>query len=72
MGEARRAVGPESHPRRRRGAGGWGGGPGGEGRDGEAAGAVGVEEQKRRLLKILCYTFVGVSFLTAIAVNFLP
>lgn len=29
-------------------------------------GAVGVEEQKRRLLSRLCYAFVGISFLFAI------
>lgn len=29
-------------------------------------GAVGIEEQKRRLLSYLCYGFVGVSFIYAI------
>lgn len=29
-------------------------------------GAVGVEEQKRRLLSYLCYGFVGLSFLFAV------
>lgn len=29
-------------------------------------GAVGVEEQKRRLLSQLCYAFVGLSFIFAI------
>ena len=33
-------------------------------------GAVGVEEQKRRLLKVLCYTFIVLSFFTAILNNY--
>jgi len=33
-------------------------------------GAVGVEEQKRRLLRTLSYAFVGIAFLTAILANF--
>jgi len=33
-------------------------------------GAVGVEEQKRQLLKTLCYSFVGVAFVIAIVTNF--
>lgn len=33
-------------------------------------GAVGVEEQKRRLLSYCCYGFVGLSFLYALVKNF--
>ena len=32
-------------------------------------GAVGVEEQKRTLLKVLCYTFIGLAFLTVLMQN---
>lgn len=34
-------------------------------------GAVGVEEQKRNLLKTLCYTFIVVSFAVAILKNYI-
>jgi protein translocase SecG subunit len=34
-------------------------------------GAVGVEEQKRRLLQTLCYTFIVISFATAVINNYL-
>jgi len=34
-------------------------------------GAVGVEEQKRRLLQTLCYTFIVISFFTAVLNNYL-
>ena len=34
-------------------------------------GAVGVEEQKRRLLQNLCYSFIVVSFCTAVLSNYL-
>lgn len=34
-------------------------------------GAVGVEEQKRRLLQTLCYTFIVISFATAVLNNYL-
>jgi preprotein translocase subunit SecG len=33
-------------------------------------GAVGVEEQKRSLLRTLCYTFVILSLIHALATNF--
>jgi len=33
-------------------------------------GAVGVEEQKRQLLRTLCYTFVVLSLIHALASNF--
>ncbi len=34
-------------------------------------GAVGVEEQKRRLLKVLCYSFIVLSFIAAVLNNYL-
>ncbi|HES57965.1 MAG TPA: hypothetical protein ENO21_00885 [Firmicutes bacterium] len=34
-------------------------------------GAVGVEEQKRRLLQTLCYSFIVISFATAVLNNYL-
>jgi len=34
-------------------------------------GAVGVEEQKRRLLSYMCWGFVGLSFITAVLDNYL-
>jgi len=33
-------------------------------------GAVGVEEQKRRLLKTMCYSFVALAFVIAVMTNF--
>ena len=32
-------------------------------------GAVGVEEQKRQLLKVFCYVFIGLAFLTVFLQN---
>ncbi len=32
-------------------------------------GAVGVEEQKRTLLKVFCYTFISLAFLTVLMQN---
>ncbi len=34
-------------------------------------GAVGVEEQKRRLLQTLCYSFIVISFATAVLNNYI-